>query len=256
MASIFIPNIYCDSTDIEESAPLSDVIKTYIDEQFAKKTFETFPDEDIFPQILPMIYDLQNEMESCVKSKGGQISILSPPKTNVDAVNKEYVDWLYSDLKTQLATKINSNSDMDINHFKIKNVPEPKDYGDAVNKNYVDEKLSHHHLISKGHCHRKKTYFFNPGFICPSRLNVVSVGFSTSAQKIKVDNLKNNDLQPHKLYFVVNNDIKSEIVIEKDQQVGYILKEFDDPIVLNKKDNVMLVVDSLIEDASVNICFY
>lgn len=55
---------------------------------------------------------------------------------------------------------------------------------------------------------------------------------------------------------MVNNEIRSEQPIEKNVQLGHILKEFNDPITFEKGDNFMMVVESALEDASVGITFY
>jgi hypothetical protein len=180
----------------------------------------------------------------------------------LDAVNKKYADWLFLILSEKLDTKFSKDSDMNLNHFKIKNIQSPTDLHDAVTKNYVDEKFEQlngnlNHIFSKGQNLIKKTFFFNPGFICPRKIHVTTVGFSTSPYKYKIgEKLKMGEINPTKLYFMINNEIRSEYVIEKNIQLGHILKEFEEPIVLEKGDNFMMVVESIIEDASVNVSFY
>ena len=55
---------------------------------------------------------------------------------------------------------------------------------------------------------------------------------------------------------MIDNEIKSEYVIEKDVQLGHILKEFEEPIIISRGANLMMVVEQMIDDASVNISFY
>ena len=180
-------------------------------------------------------------------------------------VNKEYVDNLALTIFEQLNNKINKNIDVDFNHYKIKNLQLPTDSNDAATKGYVDEKfdllhgysLPIQHIFSKGQNLIKKTFFFNPGFICPQKIHITSVGFSTSPYKYNIsEKQKFGELNPTKLYFMINNEIKSEWCIEKDIRIGHVLKDFETPLLLEKGDNLMLVVESIIEDASVNITFY
>jgi hypothetical protein len=223
--------------------------------------------------MLSLIHELQDSVDNAVKKTGdtisGSLHILKVPQAKMDAVNKEYVDWLFLTLSEKLEAKLSKNSDVNLNHFKIKNIQSPIDLNDAATKNYVDQKFESmsgylnqnlHHLFSKGQiltASVKKTFFFNPGFICPQKIHIVSVGFSTSPYKYKIgEKLKYGEKNPTKLYFMVNNEIRSEYIIEKDVQLGHILKEFDDPIIFEKGDNFMMVVETMIEDASVNISFY
>lgn len=277
-SSIFIPNLY--KKPSKESVTLIDsnlsenimsYIKTYI-EKSIKPRFETFEHEDIKPNILNLIRELQDTVDNSVKKTGdvvsGSLHILKPPQANMDAVNKEYVDWLFLNLSQKLELKLSKDNDIDLNHFKIKNIQNPSDLGDAVTKNYVDQKFENlngylnqpqHHIFSKGQilASIKKTFFFNPGFICPQKIQITSVGFSTSPYKYKIgEKIKIGETNPTRLYFMVNNEIKSEYVIEKDVQLGHTLKEFDDPIIFEKGDNFMMVIETMIEDASVNVTFY
>lgn len=217
------------------------------------------------------IQDIQNQF---VKKTGdtvsGNLHILKRPEENVDAANKEYVDHVFSNVSSELKaleSKLgNNNSDLDLNFFNIKNLNNPTDVNDAVNKNYVDKKINIlensqyiQDIFSKGQIvpSVKKTFFFNPGFICPRKIHIVSVGLSTSPYKYKIgEKLKLGETNPTKLYFMINNEIKSEYPIEKDIQLGYVLKEFDDPIIFEKEDNVMMVIENMIEDTSVNVSFY
>jgi len=64
------------------------------------------------------------------------------------------------------------------------------------------------------------------------------------------------EMNPTKLYFMINQEIRSEYAIEKDVQLGYVLKEFSEPIIIEKGDNLMMVVESALEDSSVNLTFY
>jgi ribosome-associated translation inhibitor RaiA len=260
----------------EEQQKVPDNISNYINshiERLIKPHFETFENEDIKPNMLSLIHELQDSVDNAVKKTGdiisGSLHILKVPQAKMDAVNKEYVDWLFLTLSEKLETKLSKNSDVNLNHFKIKNIQSPIDLNDAATKNYVDQKFESmsgylnqnlHHLFSKGQilmASVKKTFFFNPGFICPQKIHIVSVGFSTSPYKYKIgEKLKYGEKNPTKLYFMVNNEIRSEYIIEKDVQLGHILKEFDDPIIFEKGDNFMMVVETMIEDASVNISFY
>jgi hypothetical protein len=277
--SIFIPNIYKKESkntvatvmDQKLSENITSYIKTHI-EKLIKPHFETFEHEDIKPNTLNLIHELQDAVDNSVKKTGdivsGSLHILKSPQAKMDAVNKEYVDWLFLTLSEKLESKLAKNNDLDLNHFKIKNVQTPSDLGDAVTKNYVDQKFEslsgylnqpQHHIFSKGQILSsiKKTFFFNPGFICPQKIRIVSVGFSTSPYKYKIgEKLKMGEINPTRLYFMINNEIKSEYVIEKDVQLGHILKEFDDPIIFEKGDNFMMVIETMIEDASVNVTFY
>jgi ribosome-associated translation inhibitor RaiA len=283
--SMFIPSIYkslsketMNGTAVvsEEQQKVPDNISNYINshiERLIKPHFETFDNEDIKPNMLSLIRELQDSVDNTVKKTGdtisGSLHILKVPEANMDAVNKEYVDWLFLTLSEKLETKLSKNSDLNLNHFKIKNIQSPTDLNDAVTKNYVDQKFESmggylnqnlNHLFSKGQiltASVKKTFFFNPGFICPQKIHIVSVGFSTSPYKYKIgEKLKYGEKNPTKLYFMVNNEIRSEYIIEKDVQLGHTLKEFDDPIIFEKGDNFMMVVETMIEDASVNISFY
>jgi hypothetical protein len=283
--SAFIPSIYkslsketMNGTVVvsEEQQKVPDNISNYINshiERLIKPHFETFENEDIKPNMLSLIHELQDSVDNAVKKTGdiisGSLHILKVPQAKMDAVNKEYVDWLFLTLSEKLETKLSKNSDVNLNHFKIKNIQSPIDLNDAATKNYVDQKFESmsgylnqnlHHLFSKGQiltASVKKTFFFNPGFICPQKIHIVSVGFSTSPYKYKIgEKLKYGEKNPTKLYFMVNNEIRSEYIIEKDVQLGHILKEFDDPIIFEKGDNFMMVVETMIEDASVNISFY
>jgi hypothetical protein len=220
-----------------------------------------------------MICDMQNQIKNFVKKTGdtvsGNLHILKYPEDNADAANKEYVDHVFSNVSSELKvleSKLGNNSDLDLNFFNIKNLNNPTDVNDAVNKNYVDKKFNIlqnsqyiQDIFSKGQIvpSVKKTFFFNPGFICPRKIHIVSVGLSTSPYKYKIgEKLKLGEINPTKLYFMINNEIKSEYPIEKDIQLGYVLKEFDDPIIFEKEDNVMMVIENMIEDTSVNVSFY
>lgn len=275
--SMFIPSIYRKSP-IQATAQVDDKLSTemvsYINSKIEKLLncqFEIFEHEDIKPNILTQLQELQNNVDNSVKKTGdvmsGPLHILKAPQAKLDAVNKEYVDWMFFTLSEQLETKLSKNCDIDFNHFKLKNIQSPTNLGDAVTKNYVDEKFEKlngfvspqfQNIFSKSHVLPlvKKTFFFNPGFICPQRIHVVSVGFSTSPYKYKLEKVKLGQEYPTKLYFMINNEIKSEYLIEKDVQIGHILKEFEEPIIFEKGDNFMMVTDSIIEDASVNVTFY
>lgn len=272
-SGIFVPSIYKKSIETDKlyvvsqsKQELSQEITDYINssvERLTKPQFETFENEDIKPDYLTLIQELQDEIGNCVKKTGdamsGPLHILRSPQAKMDAVNKEYVD-------EKIKTK--HSKDLDLNHYKIKNLQSPTDLNDAVNKNYVDQKLeffsglkqqTSQHIFSKGQSYPiiKKTFFFNPGFICPQKIHITSVGFSTSPYKYKIgEKNKLGESNLTKLYFMINNEIRSEYTIEKDIQLGHILKEFDDPIVFEKGDNFMMVVESIIEDASVNVTFY
>lgn len=271
----FIPSIYRD--DFPESQPtkskllLDSTITTYINRELErfKPLYETFEHEDIKPDVSSSILELRETIDNCVKKTGdvisGQLCLLKAPQAKMDAVNKEYTDWLFSTLIEKIEGKHAKNFDLNMNHFKIKNIQTPTDLGDAVNKNYVDEKFEicyalskpQQHIFSKGQNMIKKTFFFNPGFICPQKIHVTAVGFSTSPYKYKIgEKTKMGEFNPTKLYFMINNEIRSEYMVEKDIQLGHILKEFENPIILDKGDNLMLVVESIIEDASVNLTFY
>lgn len=291
--STFLPNIY---KKVQEQTPMKTPsivstfeqqklpgnITTYINsyiEKLIKPQFETFENEDIKLNMLNMINDLQVAIDNAVKKSGdvvsGTLHILKSPQANLDVVNKEYADWLFSTLNDKIESKITKTADIDMNYFKIKNVQGPIDLHDVANKNYVDQKFDNiykgcdqplQHIFSKGctltinrnqNNSVKKTFFFNPGFICPQKIHIVSVGFSTSPYKYKIgEKLKVGSMNPTKLYFMINNEIRSEYVIEKDIQLGHMLKEFDNPIVFEKGDNFMMVIETMIEDTSVNVAFY
>ena len=264
------PNI---NTDLLKG-PLPPEITSYINsclERLIKpQQFETFENEDIRPNVITLIHELQSIIDNTVKKTGdtmtGPLHILRMPEATMDATNKEYVDWLFGTLSEKLETKLARNTDLDLNYFRVKNIQSPKELNDAVTKNYVDQKfeilngaISHptHHIFSKGQIMIKKTFFFNPGFICPQKMHITSVGFTTSPYKYKIgEKVKMGEINPTRLYFMINHEIKSEYSVEKDVQLGYTLKEFDDPVIFEKGDNLMMVVESMIDDASVNISFY
>ena len=280
--TIFIPNIYKTShqettkklsVGSEEQQSLPKHILTYVDsciERAIKPHFETFENEDIKPNLLSLIHELQDKVDSCVKKTGdivsGSLHILKMPQAEMDATNKHYVDWLYSSLNEDIKNKHSKNCDLDLNHFRLKNIQSPKELNDAASKNYVDEKFQNlmglynptHHIFSKGQTmSNKKTFFFNPGFICPHDIHITSVGFSTSPIKYNLrEKQKFGEVNPTKLYFMIDQEIKSEHVIEKDIKLGYILKEFENPVVFEKGVNFMMVIETPIEDSSVNVVFY
>ena len=250
-------------------------IKNYIDLQFEKlikPRLEFFENEDIKPNLMVIVTQLQDSFESCVKKTGdvitGPLNILKPPEAKLDAVNKEYVDWLFLKMSETLNSAHFKNRDLDMNFYNIKNVTTPHELADAATKGYVDQKIEEHiiqrstsltiqHIFSKGQVMIKKTFFFNPGFICPQEIHITSVGFSTSPYKYKIgDQPKLGEYNPTKLYFMIDNEIKSEYVIEKDVQLGHVLKEFEEPIIISRGANLMMVVEQMIDDASVNISFY
>lgn len=288
MEKNFIPKIFCSDSEISErqsnpqrglnqlSSSIIDYINDYLEKKipssFEKQNFEIFDQEDIRISFNKTLTDLQQQVEDCVKKTGdfvsGPLHLLKPPQAKLEAVNKEYVDWLFSALHEELKTKISNTFDVDLKHYRIINLAYPENVGDAVNKNYVDEKfemvsetiksepIRENVIFSKGQNMIKKTFFFNPGFVCPRRIRVTSVGFSTSPYKFKIgEKPKLGDKNPTKLFFMVNQEIKSEFVVEKDIQLGYILKEFETPIIFEKEDNVMMVVESILEDSSVNLSF-
>jgi hypothetical protein len=266
--NFFIPSIYKkEEKQPNVSTALDQNIKTYID-KLVKPYIETTKPS----HTLNLITELQNANENLVKKTGdvvsGSLQILKPPQTKLDVVNKEYVDWLFLTLSEKIELNLPQNHNLDMNNFKIKNIQSPSDLGDAATKNYVDQKFEkldgclsqpQQHIFSKGQVLSsiKKTFFFNPGFICPQKIHIVSVGFSTSPYKYKIgEKVKIGEINPTRLFFMINNEVKSEYVIEKDVQLGHILKEFDDPIIFEKGDNFMMVVETMIEDASVNVTFY
>lgn len=206
-------------------------------------------------------------MDDFIKKSGdiviGKLQLLTVPEEPTDAVNKDYVDYMFSSISNELSKKLSKNSDLDMNNYRIKNVKIPTENNDVTNKKYVDQIFDTiyptQNIFSKGQIvpSMKKTYFFNPGFICPREMKVVSVGFSTSPYRYNIgQKVKLGIANPSKLYFMVNNEIKSEYVIEKDVQVGYVLKEFESHPFFEKGDNLMMIVESILEDASVNISFY
>lgn len=226
-----IPDIYKPKVNNKEessTAVLPSAIKSYIDSYLMnalknQPQFEVFEYEDIKVDLTRYVYELQNKIDECVKKTGdlvsGSLQVTKTPTTCLDVVNKEYVDKMLS------------------KHVKVS--PQIQS------------------IFSKGQNISKKTFFFNPGFICPKQIHIVSIGFSTSPYKYKIgEKVKIGEINPVKLYFFVNNEIKSQYVIEKDIQLGHILKEFKDPIIFEKEDNIMMVIETLIEDASVTISFY
>lgn len=267
----YIPTVYRNvNNESEIKSELPKNVKLYVDdqisrlmEQFKNHDFETFDKEDLKPNVLALFHELQ---DACVLKSGGQVvgplHILSPPQANFDAANKEYVDWLFSTLKKlildELNTKFTRNFDLDVNHFKIKNVQPPTAATDVANKEYVDNLLQavnqrNNYIFSKGSILGKKTFFFNPGFICPNKLNVCSISLSTSPYKYKIGERRVGE-NPIKLFAMINNEIRSEHCVEKDQQLGYLTKDLaDNPIILQKGDNFMLVIENSIEDSCVTL---
>src|SRR5574344_1980219 len=157
-ASMFIPSIYkkspkeTDTKNFSMTLPnqqkLPVDITQYINSQIEgliKPHFETFENEDIKPNVMSLLQELQNNVDNSVKKTGeivsGHLHILKAPQAKMDAVNKEYVDWLFLTLSEKLETKLSKNCDLDLNHFKIKNVQSPNNLNDVANKNYVDEKF-------------------------------------------------------------------------------------------------------------------
>jgi hypothetical protein len=269
--SHFIPDIFKDPNALKtQKSDVTKEIKDYISSCFEKTLkhhkFEVFETEDINTDIMSLVHELQNTTDNCVKKTGdtvtGPLHLLKSPVAEMDVVNKHYVDTLISE---KLATKYSRNCDLNINHFKIVNVQTPQNLSDAVNKNYVDEKFEQlialrnptYHIFSKGQTLAKKTFYFNPGFVCPHKIHITSVGFTTSPYKYKIgEKLKTGEINPTKLYFMINQEIRSEHVIEKDVQLGYVLKEFSEPIIIEKGDNLMMVVENVLDDSSVNLTFY
>lgn len=263
LSNIFIPDGSAIRRRIEDPVPFTQNCSS---DAFGKAAgseirYETFENEDIKPKE-SLIYELQDEVDNCVKKTGdvisGPLQLLHAPHAKFDAVNKEYVDWVMTNLEDKIDSKVSKSGDIDMNHFKIKNVQTPTHVGDAVNKNYVDDKFEHlchmarqtHFLQSRGHVITqnnpkgvvKKTFFFNPGFICPQRINVTSVAFSTSANKYQIwpesttplgwretalpsSNRFELPTTTTKVYFMINNEIRSEYFVEKDTRVGYVLAE-------------------------------
>lgn len=278
--TIFTKKIEAAANETEERQQIPSYIANFINLQIDKllkqrlESYKIFENKDIYAKkesTMNAIRELQQITDNSVKKTGdiisGHLHILKIPESKMDAVNKEYVDWLYLTISEKLETKISKNSDLDLTHFRIKNLQTPKDLNDAANKNYVDYKFdalnnvktqSIQHIFSKGQTiTNKKTFFFNPGFVCPQKIYVVSIGFSTSPYKYKIgEKVKLGEINPTKLYFMVNNEIKSEFPIEKDVQLGYILKDFKEPLIFEKGDNIMMVIETAIEDTAVNIMFY
>ena len=251
---------------ITDSSSIKDYINAHIEK--LKPSFATFEQEDICPDLPRILEELRVAIDNCVKKSGdavsGQLSILKTPQAKYDAVNKEYIDWFFCNLAQKIDSKFTKNSDLDLNHYQIKNLQSPTDLNDAVTKNYVDQRLekisgfySVYHIFSQGQHVLKRTFFFSPGFVCPQDIHIISVGFSTSVHKFNItEKLKNGEHPTVKLYFMVNKDIKSEYPIEKDFRLGYMLKEFEEPIVFKKGENLTMTVDGLLEHSSVNISFY
>ncbi|ABF82155.1 hypothetical protein MIV125R [Invertebrate iridescent virus 3] len=251
---------------------LSENVLSHINSTIEKlvKPYEIFPSEDIRPDLFALVTALEAKMEDCIRRNGdtitGPLRLLTQPAANFDVTNKEYVDWIYSIVNTRLDSKWDRNADIDMNHFKIKNIQTPQELHDAATKAYVDEKVElinnlhtipTHHLWSKATLVGKKTWFFHPGFICPQTLHLSAIGFSTSPNKYKIgEKTKFGELNPTRLYVVVNQEIRSEHVVEKDVQIGYILKRFETPIVLEEGCNFRLMTESCLPDASVNVSFY
>lgn len=238
----------------------------YLDEEFKKmrneimnyinsKQYEIFHNEDIFP--LNVIKEIQLEIDNCIKYKQvvNSIQVTDFPTTHYDVVNKEYLDFTMKKVTDELNNRVMKGFDIDMNHFKILNVPYPKNPGDAATKEYVDDitkNLKYQYINSKCTVSHKKTYYFDPGFVCPHDINIMSVGFVTSSSKFNYV----NKAEIIKLYFMKNDEIKSEVVIEKDNMLGFILKEFDTPIIFDKGDNLMMYIDGVVNNSSVNIMFY
>lgn len=192
--------------------------------------------------------------------------------TLVDFASKEYVD---AAVMTSLAhAEQDRQRDLDMNNFQVKNMRAPSHPDDAVSKHYFDRRLEElfaylqnnklQHISSRGHVFSAargvKTFFFNPGFIAPQHICIAAVGWATSPYKIKPEEV--SDFRRHiaftqlKLFFMVNNEVRTELSIEKDSEIGYTLKQLETPIFLNKGDNLMLVTDVALEDSSVNVAFY
>jgi hypothetical protein len=194
-----------------------------------------------------------------------------PETLVVDCFNKEYVDDAAT---TGITTQ--RDKDLDMNNFQIKNVRAPSHPDDAVSKHYLDRRLEElfaflklnklQHISSRGHIFNAtgtrsvKTFFFNPGFIVPQNICIAAIGWATSPYKIKPEEV--SDFRRYtafaqlKLFFMVNNEVRTELSVEKDSEIGYTLKQFESPIFLNKGDNLMLVTDTALEDSSVNVAFY
>lgn len=172
MTESWMPSIYSSDTPTTVSVSLSEStipenIKEYITshiERLIKPHFEIFENEDIKPNVVGLIHELQDVIENCIKKTGdtvsGSLHILKSPQSQMDAVNKEYVDWLFTTLTEKIDTKLAKSGDINLNWCKIKNVQNPTELGDAATKNYVDDKFEKlgvinpqpllHHLFSKG----------------------------------------------------------------------------------------------------------
>lgn len=280
---IFIPNIYRNDPLPTEESEIPQNIIDYVNgvlsstsHQQRSAPFETFEGEDLYPStraIAQSVQAVQEAVDSCIKTSGGSISgplhILHPPSANFDATNKEYVDWLFSTLKKlildELETKVIKNFDIDMNHFRITNLPFPKSKDDACPKQYVDSRVDDlmpealnkaRSVFSKGVIIGRKTFFLNPGFVVPQDTSVVSIGLATSPYKLKLADISKGIVAtPLKLFTMVNNEVRSEYVVEKDSQIGYIMKEFEQPLRLAKGDNLMLLAEQILEDAAITITF-
>jgi hypothetical protein len=271
-AATFIPNLYRGL--LEKTGAIRDV------SMYMERVKDDTCEEECNGKQQPnttiiCIQDIQNQIKNFVKKTGDTISgnlyILKQPEEGAEVANKEYVDGVFSNMSAELKVLESKlykgvSSNLDLKLFNIKNLNYPTDVHDAANKSYVDKKFdilnksrSIQDIFSKGQIVHsiKKTFFFNPGFICPRKIHIVSVGLSTSPYKYKIgEKLKLGEVNPIKLYFMINNEIKSEYPIEKDIQLGYILKEFNDPIVFEKGDNLMMIMETILEDVSVNVSFY
>lgn len=256
-------------------AAVSEHVKNYVQEAVDQKLktvlkehgdFESFKNEDVTSSELA-IAELKNHLiDDYVRKDGsllsGQLTLPLAPNADFDVVNKQYVDYVFQNA-------VQKNRDIDLNHYKISNVQDPVFHSDAATKHYVDQLFKGHRepcncIFSKGCVNLKKTTFFTPGFVVPYDMKIVSVGFSTSFEKLKpIDKLKTTrNVSPSKLYFVIDGEVQSEHFVVKEFCEGYVLKEFEaaaafhpKPIVFEKGTNLTMMVDAPLEESSASVTF-
>lgn len=267
--------------------PVPDNVKTYVEEIIDQKLaafvhdtdpdFETFSNEDGYglfrkefgenggskdDRLDLAVAEIRNDLAEHYARKadrGASAHAIIPP--TADLVNKQYVDAVFE-------RALSKDRDVNMNHYKISNVQHPTDHNDAATKHYVDQIFKANRqpsncIFSSGRIDsdNKTTVFFSPGFVVPYTARVVSVGISTSSERLKpIEKMKacSASVNPLKLYFVVDGEVQSEHVVTKEFCEGYALKEFPPPakrIVFEKGVNLTMMTTAVLEDAAVTVTF-